>query len=80
MPHQVIDQPLILADPPGAAAVGDAGRLHDRRVVAHVVDDADKAVIQHRQRLIKDFLECRHRGAPRLQHVATLRGDLGLLL
>ena len=63
VPHQIVDQAAILADPLGAAAVGDARRLHDRGVVAHVVDDADEAVVEHRQRLVEDFLERRHGGA-----------------
>ena len=80
VPHQVIDEPLILADLAGAAAVGDAGRLHDRGVVAHVIDDADKPVIEHRQRLVEDRLERRHRGAARLVRCALLRSDFLLLL
>ena len=47
--HQIVDQAAILADLPGAPAVGDARRLDDRAVVAHVVDDADEAVVEHRQ-------------------------------
>ena len=41
--HQIADQAGILLHPPGAAAIGDAGRLHDRGVVAHVVDDAGRS-------------------------------------
>jgi hypothetical protein len=72
-------RPAILADPPGAAPVRDARRLHDRAVVAHIVDDPDKAVIEHRQRLVQDFLQRRHGGAAG----RAIRGaggfDVGLL-
>ena len=64
MSHQIIDEPLILTRPSGAATVGNARGLHDRRIVAHVVDDADKAAIQHRQRLVQYLLQGRHGGAP----------------
>jgi hypothetical protein len=50
--HQIIDQPLILAELARAPAIGDAGGLHDCRIVAHVVDDPDEAVIEHRKRFI----------------------------
>ena len=63
VPHQIVDEAPVLADPPGAAPVGDARRLHDRAVVAHVVDDPDKAVVEHRQGLVEDFLQRRHGGA-----------------
>jgi hypothetical protein len=51
VPHEIVDQPAILADLLGAAAVADPCRLHHRGVVAHVVDDADETVIEHRDRL-----------------------------
>lgn len=44
--HEVADQALIVLDMFGAGAVGDAGGLHDGGVVAHVVDDADEAVVE----------------------------------
>ena len=80
MPHQIIDQALILADPPGAATVGDARRLHHRRIVAHIVDDPHKAVIEHRQRLVQDLLERRYRGASGRRGLAAPARDLVLLL
>ena len=79
VPHQIVDEPLVLADLAGAAAVGDARRLHDRRIVAHVVDDADKPVIEHRQRLVEDLLQGRHGGAARLADLAALSRDFVLL-
>ena len=45
--HQVIDQPGILVDFFGAAAIGNARRLHDGAIVAHIVDDAHKPVVEH---------------------------------
>ena len=80
VPHQVVDQPAILADLLGAAAVAHARGLHDGGIVAHVVDDPDEAVIEHRQRLEEDFLE-RRRDRPqgRLRAAARLV-DFGLLV
>ena len=63
--HQVVDQAAVVADLLGAAAVGDPRRLHDGGVVAHIVDDADEAVVEHRDRLVEQLLERRHGGAPR---------------
>ena len=80
MPHQIVDQPLIFADPPSAAAIRNPRRLHDRRIIAHIVDDADKAVIEHRDRLVKDFLQRRHRYPSRRPGFNTLGGDLVLSL
>ena len=51
--HQVVDQAAVVADLLGAAAVGHPRRLHDRGVVAHVVDDADEAVVEDRERLVE---------------------------
>jgi hypothetical protein len=59
VPHQIVDEAAILADLPGAAAVADPRGLHHGGIVAHVVDDADEAVIQHRQGLVEDFLQRR---------------------
>ena len=63
VPHQVVDEPAILADLLGAAAVAHARGLHHGRVVAHVVDDPDEAVIEHGQRLVEDFLQRRSDGS-----------------
>jgi len=46
VPHQVADQALVVLDVLGPGAVADAGGLDDGRVVAHVVDDADEAVVE----------------------------------
>jgi hypothetical protein len=80
MAHQIADQRLVLADLLGAAAIGDAGRLDHRIIVAHIVDDADKAVIEHRDRLVEDLFQRRHCGTPSRGDDLPLAGDLLLLL
>ena len=47
VPHQIADQTFVIADMFGARAIGHARGLHDGGVIAHIVDHADKAVIQH---------------------------------
>ena len=54
--HEVVDQPLVLADGLGAGAVADAGGLDDAGVAAHVVDQAHEALVQHRKLLVEDRL------------------------
>jgi hypothetical protein len=63
-----------------AAAVGDARRLHHRGVVAHVVDDAHEAVVEHREGLVEDLLDRldggaagRGGGGPELVDLGALR-------
>ena len=48
--QQIVDEPGVIAALLGAFSVGDACGLYDRRVVAHVVDDADEAMIEDRDR------------------------------
>ena len=55
-------------------------RLHHRRVVAHVIDDPDEAVIQHRERLVERLLQARRHGASGGGGFGTLAVDLGLLV
>ena len=57
--QQVADQGRILAPLLRPRAVGDARRLHDRRVVAHVVHQADEAVVEHADRDAEDRLDLR---------------------
>ena len=79
VPHQVADQPLVVRDRLGAAAIADAGRLHDGRVVAHVVDDPDQPVVEHRDGVVQPRL---HPFADRAQggtRRAAILVDLGLL-
>src|SRR5262249_35129651 len=76
MPHEIIDEPLILADLAGTAAIGDASRLYDRRIVAHIIDDTNKAVIKYLSLFVKDVFERWHRGAPRWAGLTALAHDL----
>ena len=62
MPHEIVDETAILADLLGAAAVAHPRGLHHGGIVAHVVDDADEAVIEHRQRLVENLLQRRGDG------------------
>jgi len=52
----------------------------NRAVVAHIVDDPDKPVVEHREGVVEDFLERRHRGAAGRPRLGTLGGDLLALL
>ncbi len=47
VPHQIADQPPIVGNLPRPLAVAHAGRLHDRLVVSHHVDQADEPVVEH---------------------------------
>ena len=65
-------------------AVGDPRRLHDGRVVAHVVHHAHEAVVEDGQRLIEDLFEgrdrraqCRTRRGPERVHFCLLFGGEG---
>ena len=78
--HQVVDEALVVARPLRPASVGDTSRLHDGRVVAHVVHYAHEPVVEHLQRLVEDLLDGGHRGAPRLPLLLSERVYLGLLL
>ena len=79
MPHQILDEAAVLVHALGALAVGDACRLHHRRIVAHVIDDADEAVVEHGNRRVENLLERRHGGAARGLRRVGERIDLGLL-
>ena len=47
MPQQIADQPAIVRNLARPFAVADAGRLHDRLIVPHHVDQADESVVEH---------------------------------
>ena len=47
VPHQIADQSAVVGDLPRARPVADPRRLDDRLVVAHRVDEADEAVVEH---------------------------------
>ena len=50
--HQVANQALIVSQFLGPCAVRNPGSLNDGLVVSHIVDDADKTVVQNGMRLI----------------------------
>ena len=77
--HQIADQPAILADPPGAAAVGDARGLNHGGVVAHVVDDADEAMVEDRDGPVEQVLHGRNSGPARFRHPCPAVGDIRLV-
>jgi len=78
MAHEIVDEPAILADLARAAAIGDARRLHDGGIVAHIVDDAHEAMIEHGDRLVENLLERGDGGAARRLRAGALSVDLGL--
>ncbi len=57
VPHQVPDQPGIVAGLFRPGAIADAGGLHDGGVVAHVIDHADQPVVEDRDRLVQARLQ-----------------------
>ena len=80
MPHEIANEAAVASLPLAAAAVGDARRLHDGFVVAHVVDHAHEAMVEHRHGLEQQIFECRDRRAPSGMRLCALLGDAGLLL
>ncbi len=78
--HQVADQPFVVLHRFGAFAVGHARRLTDRGIVAHIVDDADEAVVEHVVGFVKvPFHPFGHR-AQRGFGIAAQCVDFGLLV
>ena len=63
MPQEIPNQRAIFSHPLGARPVGDPGRLHDRVVVTHVVDNAHETVIEHLERLAEDGIQFRNGSA-----------------
>src|SRR5688572_29956416 len=57
MAHQIHYEATVFVHLLCATAVRNTGGLYDRVVVAHVVDDAYEAVIQHLEGFIEDFLQ-----------------------
>ena len=80
MAHKIADEPAVLAPPAGAAPVGDPRRLNHRRVVAHIIDDADEAVVEHLDGLVKDLFERRGDRPQRRLGPRALRVNFGSLL
>src|SRR5690606_1064348 len=61
VPHQIADETTILLHALGTTAIGNAGRLDDSRIVAHIVDDPDETMIQNRQRAVENLFQGRYR-------------------
>ena len=78
--HEIADKPLIVLDRFGALAIADPRRLTDRRIVAHIVDNADKPVVQHRVSLIKMCLHPLANGTQRRHRCTAQCLDFGLLV
>ena len=47
MPQQVANQGAVITDPPRAFTVADTGSLNDAAVIAHHINKADEAFIEH---------------------------------
>ncbi len=77
--HQVADEAGVVAGGLRALAVGDAGGLHDGRVVAHVVDDPDQPVVEYRDGVEEPGLHAGRDGAQGLGRIGAALGDPGLL-
>lgn len=73
--QQIADETAILMHLLGAGPVGDSGCLDDSSVVAHVVDDADESVVQHRKGLTEHGIERFGGGARRC--CRGVGGDVG---
>jgi len=77
--HEVADQALVISDGFGAFAVGNAGGLADGGVVAHIVDDADKAVVEDFVRGVEVFFHAGGGGAQGLVGLGAGGRNFGLL-
>ena len=74
--QEVIDETRVGTKRSRAFAIGDARRLDDGGITAHVVDDPHEPVIENRESLVEDFLETGGHDAPRLVGLGPLRRDL----
>ena len=80
VPHQIVDEALVVAGAFGSAPVGDAGGLHDGGIVPHIVHDADEAVIEDGEGLIENVLDGGDGRSSGFAPLGTERVYLGLLL
>ena len=49
MPHQIANQSSIIRHLARPFTVTNTGRLHDRLIVSHRIDETDESVVQHRK-------------------------------
>ena len=77
--HEIADEAFVVLHRLGAAPVADAGGLGDGGVVAHIVDDADEAVVEDRVGEVEVRLHPLGRGALGGAGLGARLGDLGLL-
>ncbi len=54
MPHQIANKAAVPLHTLGTSPIGDSRGLHDRDIVAHVVDDTNEPAIEDVERLAKD--------------------------
>jgi hypothetical protein len=57
VPHQVTDQRAVIGDLFRAGSIAHTGRLYDCRIVAHAVDEAHEAVVEHGELLPAKLLD-----------------------
>ena len=50
VPHQILNQPFVRSDPFGSFAIRDSSSLNNRLVIPHIINDADKSMIENRER------------------------------
>ena len=53
VPHEVVDEGLVLPHGLGALPVQDARRRHDALVAPHVIHEPDEALVQDRELLVQ---------------------------
>merc|ERR1711965_339209 len=78
--HQIPDQTLVILHGFGTLTIADTRRLTDRRIISHIIDYADKTMIQNRDRIIQMGF---HTLAHRTQRLPWRRAqgvDFGLLV
>ena len=78
--HKVADQAFVVLHGFGAFAIADAGGLCDGGVVAHVINDAHEAVVEHLVRGIEVLFHAGCHHAAGGGGLCTLVVDVGLLL
>ena len=80
MAHEIADKAAVFAQPASATPIRDAGGLYHRRIITHVVDDPNEAVVEDRDGLVEDLLKRRSNHPPRRLRFRSQRVDLCLLV